>query len=201
MAEVHDYDVRASRRVFAGHVIALRSDDVAMPGGGLSTRDVVEHPGAVAVVALDDAGRVVLVNQYRHPLKERLWELSAGLLDMAGESAAAAAARELREEAGLEAAEWSVLVDMLTSPGMTDEAIRIYLARRLRFVGRPAGDDEEAEITVEHVDLDEAVAQVLSGDLRNGAACVGILAAAVARSHGFAGLRPAAAAWPDRSGR
>jgi 8-oxo-dGTP pyrophosphatase MutT (NUDIX family) len=201
VTSAHEYEVRESRRVFAGRVIGLRSDDVAMPGGGTSTRDVVEHPGAVAVVALDEADRIVLVCQYRHPLQERLWELPAGLLDVSGENAPDAAARELCEEAGLEADEWSVLIDLLTSPGMTDEAIRVFLARGLRAVPRPEGHDEEAEMDVELVDLDIAVARVLAGDLRNGPACAGILAAAVARSAGFRGLRPPHSLWPDRPSR
>lgn len=196
----HAYEVLASRPAFSGRVISIRSDEVAMPGGGRSTRDVVVHPGAVAVVALDEADRLVLVRQYRHPVGERLWELPAGLLDVAGEAAPAAAARELQEEAGLAAGSWSVLVDLLTSPGMTDEAIRIFLARDLRPVERPAGIDEEAEMTLERVGLDEAVARVLAGDLRNGPACAGILAAAVARAQGFSRLRPAGAPWPDRPG-
>jgi ADP-ribose pyrophosphatase len=200
-SEPHEYQVLDSRVAFTGRVISIRSDDVSMPGGGRSTRDVVVHPGAVAVVALDEDGRIVLVRQYRHPVRDRLWELPAGLLDIAGESAFTGAARELQEEAGLTADSWLVLVDSLTSPGMTDEAVRIFLARGLSSVDRPAGHDEEADMTVARVDLDEAVSWVLTGELRNGAACTGILAAAAARANNFAGLRSVDVPWPDRPGR
>ena len=84
-ADGHDYRVVASEPVFDGRVISLRRDTVAMPGGGDSVREVVSHPGAVAVVALDDAGDVVLLRQYRHPVGGYLWELPAGLRDAEGE--------------------------------------------------------------------------------------------------------------------
>ena len=196
----HVYEVLDSRQTFAGRVIGIRSDDVAMPDGAVSTRDVVVHPGAVAVVALDDADRLVMVRQYRHPVTERLWELPAGLLDVAGEPAVRAAARELEEEAGLRAARWDVLVDALTSPGMTDEAIRVFLARDLVEVGRPAGEHEEAEMDAAWLALSDAVEQVLGGVIRNGVACIGILAAATSARNAFAGLRPADSDWPDRPG-
>jgi 8-oxo-dGDP phosphatase len=197
----HDYPVLASRAQFRGRVISIRSDDVAMPGGNTSTRDVVVHPGAVAVVAIDGERNVVLVRQYRHPVKDRLWELPAGLLDVTGEDPADAAARELHEETGLRADRWDVLVDMLTSPGMTDEAVRIYLARELTDVGRPIGEDEESDMTVDRIALDEAVGLIFAGSFRNGVACAGILAAAHAAQRDFAGLRPASSEWRDRVGR
>ncbi|MDX6216314.1 MAG: 8-oxo-dGDP phosphatase, partial [Frankiales bacterium] len=124
----HDYEVVSSDTVYQGRVIDLRRDIVAMPGGTTSQRDVVLHPGAVGIVALR-ADEVLLVNQYRHPVGRRLDELPAGLLDVPGEPGLEAAKRELVEEAGLAASSWHVLVDVLTSPGMTDESIRIFLAR------------------------------------------------------------------------
>jgi 8-oxo-dGTP pyrophosphatase MutT (NUDIX family) len=196
-----NYTVLGSERRFDGHVISLRSDELTMPGGGTSVRDVVEHPGAVAVVALDDEGGVVLVEQYRHPVRERLWELPAGLLDVEGESALVAAQRELQEETGLRAGIWHVLVDMLTSPGMTDEGIRIFLAEDLVAVEQPAGENEEAEMRVDRVPLDAAVAHVLSGAIRNGAACAGLLAAAAVSGAGRIRLRAADAPWTDRPDR
>lgn len=192
----HDHRVVAAEVVYDGRVISVRKDRVTMPGDTTSQRDVVVHPGAVGVVALDEQGRVLLVSQYRHPVRRRLEELPAGLLDKPGEPALEAAQRELMEEAGLAAATWHVLVDALTSPGMTDEAIRIFLARDVRTVEREVQQHEEAEMTTEWIDLDLAVRRVLAGEIENAMAAVGVLAADRAARDGFASLRPADAPWP-----
>lgn len=195
------YEVTESDVAYQGRVIAVRRDMVTMPDGGVSQRDVVIHPGAVGVVALDERGRVVLVRQYRHPVSGPLWELPAGILDVAGEPASRAAARELAEEADLVAGDWRVLVDAFSSPGMTDEAYRVFLARDLSEVppvSRHVGVHEEAEMAVERVDLDEAVAAVLRGEITNAMAVVGLLAAHRARLDGFVALRPSDAPWPAR---
>ncbi|GAC1324262.1 MAG: NUDIX hydrolase [Mycobacteriales bacterium] len=197
----HAYRTRSSEVVFTGKVIAVRTDIVAMPGGGVSQRDVVVHPGAVGIVALDDADRVFVVHQYRHPVGQRLWELPAGLLDKPGEPALDAAVRELAEEAGLTAGDWAVLVDTYNSPGMSDEAVRIFLARDIREIPpdeRYAGVDEEAEMTPAWVPLDEAVGRIFDGEISNSMAVNGILAAAQARSDGFGSLRPPDAPWPAK---
>jgi 8-oxo-dGDP phosphatase len=194
----HDYDVTGSREVFSGGVIRVRSDTVAMPGGSESQRDVVVHPGAVGVVALDDADRVLILRQYRHPVGRHLLELPAGLLDAEDEPALAAAQRELAEEAGLAAQRWDVLVDAVTSPGMSDEAIRVYLARDVRSVEQPETEHEEAEMTSEWMPLAEAVDRILAGEIENAMAVCGLLAAAEARQRGYAGLRAATSAWPAK---
>jgi 8-oxo-dGTP pyrophosphatase MutT (NUDIX family) len=195
----HDYEVRSSKDAFDGKIIKVRTDQVTMPGGNESQRDVVVHPGAVGVVALDDQGRVMLIKQYRHPVQEFLWELPAGLLDVEGELALATAQRELGEEAGLQAEKWNVLVDVLTSPGMSDEATRIYLARDVTETGNERSDeDEEADLELSWVDLDEALRAVLSGGIRNALAVAGLLAAARARDNNFENLREEQAPWPDR---
>ncbi len=196
--ERFSYDVVSSETVYDGRIISMRRDVVSMPGETTSQRDVVEHPGAVGVVALDDQGRVLLVNQYRHPVRRRLDELPAGLLDVAGEPALETAKRELAEEAGHAAGTWHVLLDTLTSPGMTDEAIRIFLARDLREVERDVQEHEELDMTSFWLDLDEAVRQVLAGELENGMAAAGLLAADRAVRDGFATLRPADAPWRSR---
>ena len=104
---------------------------------------ILEHPGAVAS-GLDDDDRLMMIFQYRHPLRRRLWELPAGLLDVAGEDPRETAKRELAEETGLAAAEWAVLIDVAPSPGFSDESVRVFLARGLREVRRPdLSDDEE----------------------------------------------------------
>jgi 8-oxo-dGDP phosphatase len=191
----HDYEVLSTEVAFQGKVIAVHRDQVSMPGGTTSQRDVVVHPGAVAVVALGEQG-VLLVNQYRHPVRRHLDELPAGLLDKDGESALAGAQRELAEEAGLAAQTWHVLADVLSSVGMTDEAVRLYLARDVSEVAREVQEHEEVELTTAWVPLEEAVRRVLAGELENALAVIGVLAADRAVRQGFQGLRPADAPWP-----
>lgn len=192
----HDYEVLSSETVYEGRIIALRKDEVSMPGETSSQRDVVVHPGAVGVVALDEDNRVLLVNQYRHPVRARLDELPAGLLDKPGEPALEAIQRELAEEAGLAAGTWHVLVDAYSSPGMADEAIRVFLARDLHEVHQDVQEHEEADMTTSWVPLEQAVRRVQAGELQNGMAVQGLLAADRAVRDGFAGLRPADAPWP-----
>jgi 8-oxo-dGDP phosphatase len=196
----HDYEVLSTDVAFRGRIIEVHEDHVSMPDGDTSQRDVVVHPGAVAVLALGERG-VLLVHQYRHPVRARLDELPAGLLDQDGESALAAAKRELAEEAGLAAETWNVLVDHLSSPGMTDEAVRIYLARDLTEVDRDVQGHEEHEMTTSWEPLEEAVRRVLAGELQNATAVVGLLAADRAARDGFDGLRPADAPWPSGKAR
>ena len=129
----------------------VRVDDVAMPGGGQAKREVVEHHGAVAIVALDDDDQVTLIHQYRHPLGRRIWELPAGLIDHLGEDPLESAKRELVEEVGLAAEDWSVLVDVAASPGFTDEVVRVYLATGLSTVDRELLGDEEADLVARKV--------------------------------------------------
>ena len=194
---MHSYDVVDSDTPFVGRVISVRRDQVTMPDGVTSQRDVVVHPGAVGVVALQD-DQVLLVNQYRHPVGRHLDELPAGLLDVAQEPAFAAAQRELAEEAGYAAATWHVLVDVFTSPGMTDEAIRLYLAQDLTAVERDVQEHEELEMTARWEPLDDLVAAALAGELENGICVTGVLGAAVVRQLGTAHLRPADAPWRAR---
>lgn len=199
--ERHAFEALASRTAYAGRIMALRVDEVSMPGGGSAIREVIEHPGAVAVAAIDDDRRIVLVHQYRHPLRRRLWELPAGLLDVHGEDPWTTARRELAEEAGLAAAEWAVLIDVATSPGIIDESVRVYLACELSTVDRPTvAGDEEADLEVHRVPLDDAMAMVLTGEIVNATAVGGILAARLVCG-GAAKPRPADIPWPDRPTR
>jgi len=173
----HTFDVVSSEGIYQGRVFGVRTDRVVMPDGRAATREVVEHQGAVAVCALDGDNRVTLVHQYRHPVGQRLWELPAGLLDQPGESPRAAAARELAEETGLAADRWDTLVDMASSPGFTDEIVRVFLARELTTVTTGARAEEESDLVVRRVPLAAAVRAALTGELWNGPAVGGVLAA------------------------
>ncbi|MGI8696317.1 MAG: NUDIX domain-containing protein [Mycobacteriales bacterium] len=199
-AGVHDYPVTASTQLYRGRLFGLRRDDVMMPGGVTASREVLVHPGAVVIAALDERDRVVVVRQFRHPVRRYLVELPAGLLDVAGEEPRLAAERELAEETGLRAASWHTLLDLMTSPGISEETVRVFLARDLSMVDESqryrAVHDEEADMTVDLIDLDEACRQALAGELENAATVAGVLAAARARDAGYPLLRPAGAPSP-----
>jgi ADP-ribose pyrophosphatase len=190
----HLYDVRSRTEQFTGPMFRIVTDEVEMPGGNVAKRDYMVHIGAVGVVAIDDEGRVVLVKQYRHPVGRYLWELPAGLIDVDGEALDRAAVRELEEEADLTAGRLDLLVDVHTSPGCSNEVIRLFLARDLSPVPeerRHVRHDEEAGMTVSRVDLDEAVAMGLRGEITNAACLIGLLAGARVRDAGWPAPRPA----------
>lgn len=186
------YEVMSGQERFSGAVIKVVSDEVRMPGGDTAVRDYVLHPGAVGVVALDQQGRVLLLRQYRHPVRQTLWELPAGLLDVDGEEPLDAAKRELYEEGAVKADRWDLLVDAFTSPGGCNEKIRVFLARGLRSVAdsdRFQGIDEEAELEVHWIDLNEAVSWAMSGRILNAMCTIGVLVAARARDENWEPLR------------
>lgn len=194
------YRVESSEQLYAGAIFSLRADQVRMPDGHVARRDLIEHPGAVAVVALDDEDRVVLIEQYRHSAAAYLWELPAGILDHPGEVALAAVQRELSEEVGLAAARWWTLLDVRTAVGFSDEAVRIFLARDLSAAadGGFVREGEEADMRILHVPLEECVAAALDGRIENSLAAAGVLATQVALSAGLDTLRPADAPWPSQ---
>ena len=192
--EPHRYAVVGSEVVFSGRVISVRVDQVEMPGGRVAQRDIVVHPGAVGVIVVDDDDRVLLLRQYRHSVGEVLWEVPAGIRDVADEPLVVTAQRELVEEAGLRAGRWHVLADVLSSPGMSDEAYRIFLARDpvpVASAERPELHDEELDLDPIWVDLDEALRWVDDGTIRNAMCVVAVLGADRARRTEYAGLTPA----------
>ncbi|HEY8302843.1 MAG TPA: NUDIX hydrolase, partial [Jatrophihabitans sp.] len=194
----------SSTTLFEGRILSVREDVVRMPDGSQAKREIVDHMGAVVIAAVDDQDRIVLVNQYRPAVRARLDELPAGLLDIDGEPAVEAARRELAEEAQLQARTWHTLLDLYSSPGFSDEAVRVFLARDLDEAPRPDGfvvEHEELSMAVTRVPLDEAVDRALAGRISNSAAVAGVLAAAAARASGFRGLRAADAPWPAKPGR
>jgi 8-oxo-dGDP phosphatase len=173
-------------------LITVRTDQVQMPDNQSAERTVVTHPGAVAVLALDETDQVLMIRQYRHPAGYLLWEIPAGLRDVAGEPLVETARRELLEETGYQAREWHVLVDTFTSPGFSNERIRIFLARGIEQAGETGYEREHEEkfLTTEWVPLAEAVALALAGKLHNGQSITGVFAGYIASSQGFSGLRP-----------
>ncbi|MFJ2819313.1 NUDIX domain-containing protein [Streptomyces sp. NPDC087294] len=195
------WEIRATQTPFTGNKTAVRTDDVVMPDGTVVRRDYQVHPGSVAVLALDDADRVLLIRQYRHPVRHKLWEIPAGLLDVPGENPLHAAQRELYEEAHVKAEAWRVLTDVYTTPGGCDESVRIFLARNLSEADgeRFAVEDEEADMEYARVEVAELVRGVLAGELHNNCLVVGVLSLVAARhGDGLDALRPADAPWPAR---
>ena len=198
-------EILTSERLHEGLKWDVVVEDVVLPpgdgGGPASTvrREYVRHPGAVSVLAMDDDERVLLLRQYRHPVRHELWELPAGLLDVADEPPVQAAERELWEEVDLRADRYDLLVDFFNSPGGSDEAQRVFLARGVHQVDdgdRFSRTEEEADIVTRWLPLDEAVADVLAGRIQNPGAVVAVLAAHAARAAGWSTLRPAGSPWP-----
>ncbi|MCX5379162.1 NUDIX hydrolase [Streptomyces sp. NBC_00091] len=196
------WETLSTRRPFQGAKTAVDSDMVRMPDGSVVRRDYQVHPGSVCVLALDGEGRVLVIRQYRHPVRRRLWELPAGLLDVPGENPLHAAQRELYEEAHVKAGDWRVLADFFASPGGSDEAIRIFLARD---VAEAEGErytevsSEEADMEVAWADRADLVRGVLAGELGNPALVTGVLALTAALAgDGLDALRPATTPWPAR---
>jgi 8-oxo-dGDP phosphatase len=189
------WPVVSSAELLRSRLVAVRTDKVLTPDHDVAERDVVLHPGAVAVLALDEADRILMIRQYRHPVGRLLWEIPAGLRDVAGEEPWVTAPRELVEEAGYRAKDWRVLADYYSSPGYSTERLRVFLARDLEPV--PAAErhfvphDEEAHLLLAWLPLDEAVAKVFAGELHNGPTVLAIMAGYAARSEGYDRLRPA----------
>lgn len=184
---------------FRGRVMSVRTDDVDF-GAQVQPRDYIVHFGAVAVVALDEEERVLVIKQYRHPVAAKTWEIPAGLLDYPNEDPLTAVQRELAEEAGYLATEWHVLTEYATTPGGSTELIRIYLARGLVALDeRPKTDEaEEQDMPVDFIELDALRDAILDGRLANTSLVVGGLAAFAARSTGWNSLRPATTHWRMR---
>ncbi len=165
------------RLVHQGGVIAVAVGTFEGPDGSTFERDVVHHPGAVSVVAVDDDGRVPLVRQYRAAIEEWILELPAGKLDVEGEDPEACARRELAEEVGLAASQWVQLCTFRNSPGFSDERHRVFLARGLSEVPQDRQGVEEAAMTVEWVSLADAVPLVRDGAVTDAKTVIGLLLA------------------------
>jgi len=174
--------IRSSEVVYPGMVWDIVREEFDFAGDGL-TREFMSHPGAVAILAVDEEDRVALINQYRHPMRMREWELPAGLLDVDGEPPLAAAKRELAEEIDIEANEWEPLVSYWSSPGGSSEVVHVFSARGLSDSPMPfARVAEEAEIVLRWVPFDEVLEAVLDGRIRNAIMQVAVLTAHARRT-------------------
>ncbi len=162
------------RPVYRGPVVDLGIETVDLPGGGRVDLEVVRHPGGAAAVAVDRSGRVCLVRQFRHAAGGWIWEVPAGKLDP-GEAPDATARRELEEEAGVRAARWDGLGQVLPTPGFCDEVVHLFLARDLEGVPTRHGPHERIE--VHWVGFGEAVDRAASGGLRDAKTVVALLRA------------------------
>ena len=172
------YAVLDSTERFAGSFLTVRSDRLQLGTGTERTYDVVGHPGAAAVVALDDGGRVLLVHQWRPAIGASEWELPAGIRDHGDEPVQAVAERELAEETGVTATSWSHLLTLHPSPGYAAEQVEVFLARGATRTQDPDREDSEAGMTTTWVDLAEAVAAVRAGQITSAMTVAGLLAAA-----------------------
>ena len=193
-------DLVSSDVAFDGKVWDIRRDVFTLDGEPV-TREYVDHTGAVAVLAMDERDRVLLIKQYRHPVRLRDWELPAGLLDITGENPLLAAQRELAEEADLVAEQWSLLCEFMTSPGGSNEVVRVYLARGVSAAPDVyARTEEEAGIELRWVPLDEVVDAVLARNVQNSILSVAALAAQAGRSRGWQTLADANEPWTRHPG-
>jgi ADP-ribose pyrophosphatase len=168
-----------TRQLYKGRIVDLRLEHVTLPNGTTAALEVVHHPGAAAVAAVDDGGNVVLIRQYRHAAGGFIWELPAGVLAAPEESPEACARRELEEEVGLRAGAVRHLGTILTTPGFTDERIHLFLARDLG-AGRTAHEADEVIAEVRWVALHEALAMVRRGEIVDGKTIAGLYLAGAA---------------------
>lgn len=162
----------SSRKIFSGKVLDLRVDEVLLPNGKKSTREIVEHNGAVAIIAINENNEVVMVKQYRKPIESAILEIPAGKME-SGEDAETTAQRELMEEVGYCAGNMIHLLDFYTTPGFSNEKMHIFLATELKSKKRPADDDENIQITT--MPLEEALKKAYNGEIKDAKTIIGLL--------------------------
>lgn len=160
-----------SREIFQGRIIKVRVDTVKLPDGGSSTREIVEHAPAVAIVALDDEQNIKLVRQFRKPVEKMLLEIPAGIMEP-GEEPLASARRELEEETGFRADRWEKILTYYSAPGFSDEALHVFLARDLSR--GTASPDEDEFLQVVELPLEKAYSHIFDGQIVDGKSIIGI---------------------------
>ena len=187
------------KTVFSGMVWDVRHDAFELNGETIE-RDYIVHPGAVAIIALNDSGELLLIEQYRHAQGKIMWEAPAGLMDLANEDPLETAKRELFEETGYVAQTWNVLLDLANTPGGSSEQIRIYFAQDLSLHpdGRPAGDAEELDMPVHWIPIQDVLESIRRGAVTNPQLVAGTHAALIAMAEPDLALRSADAPWHAR---
>ena len=176
------YEVTQTEVVFKGRIWDVVRETFDYAGKPL-VREFVQHPGAVAVVALNEFNDVLLIHQYRQPVRQLLWELPAGLLDVVGESKLDAAKRELLEETGYVASDWQQLTEFHSTPGGSSETITIFLAKELTLVGHDLVlEGEEVDMEIRWVPLAQALDDVMKSEMRSPTAAFGIMATSILQS-------------------
>lgn len=167
--------VLSTKTVFEGKIIRVETWHVGLPDGKQADREIVLHRGAAAIVALDEQNRVAMVRQHRVAINEITWEIPAGKLDFAQEDPLLCAKRELEEETGLRAGQWTRLAQVVTTPGFCTERIAIYLAQGLSEHAAHTDSDEFVEVSM--VPLQEAVQRIMDGEIYDAKTCLGLLMA------------------------
>ena len=164
----------SSKSIYEGKIISLRVEDVKLPDGNLAKRELVKHPGAVAIIPITVEGKIVLVKQFRKALNRTLIEIPAGRIEI-GEAPLVTAKRELEEETGYGTTEITYIQSFATSPGFADEVIHLYLAEELYHIENPAEGDEDEFIELVEVTIEEAEKLVISGEIYDAKTAFAIL--------------------------
>ncbi|MCG0275001.1 MAG: NUDIX hydrolase [Thermosediminibacteraceae bacterium] len=160
-----------TKNIFSGKILKLRVDEVKLPNGKVSTREIVEHPGAVAIVPIDDDENVIMIKQYRKPVEEVLLEIPAGKLEK-NEDIKTCAQRELLEETGFKAEKLLHIIDFYTTPGFSNEKMSLFLGQNLKKAQGKADEDEF--IKIEKIPLSKALKMVHNGEIKDAKTIVGL---------------------------
>jgi len=178
------YKTESSRTIFKGHILTLKVDDVRTPSGRLVEREMIEHQGAVGIIAINERGEMIFVRQYRHPTGRVLLEIPAGKIDP-GEAPEDCAARELAEETGKAPGKITLAAKFYTSPGYSNEMFYLYIAEDLIDAYAVPDEEEEEEIEgIETISIDRAMEMIQNGQIEDGKTITAIVLAAVSGRHG-----------------
>ncbi|MEL5987175.1 NUDIX hydrolase [Kurthia gibsonii] len=164
----------SSETIYEGRIIDVKKDQVRLPNGKTGTRELVKHPGAVGIIPITADGRLIVVEQYRKPLERSIVEIPAGKLEP-GEEPAVTAVRELEEETGYGANDFTYLQTIATSPGFADEVIHLYIAKDLYKIEQPASPDEDEFVELMEISLEEAEEMMQDGRIYDAKTVIAVM--------------------------